>query len=249
MDVAYLVIGLIGSLAVPLCYPGLVSAEPLAVGRFSELSPSDQLPLNWEPLVFPNIKRQTTYTLIREKASTVIRADSDASASGLIHAIRIDANRYPILQWKWKINHVLDKGDLTRKQGDDYAARIYVAFVFEPTKVTWWERFKHNSADFFAGKELPGSALNYIWANKAPKETIADNPYAPSAKMIAVQSGCERCGQWVTEERNIVEDYSHAFGRQPPQIIGIAIMTDTDNTQEKVTAYYGDIILKSNGHR
>lgn len=245
---AYLLVGvmLIGAVVVPFYGPCPVFADSLAIGRFSQLTPSDQLPPNWEPLVFPNIERQTRYTLVRQSVGTVIRADSDGAASGLIHAIRIDANRYPILQWRWKINHVLEKGDLTRKQGDDYAARIYVAFVFEPQKASWWDRLKHSSAGFFAGKELPGSALNYIWANKAPKETIADNPYAPSAKMIAVQSGCKRCGQWITEERNIVEDYQRAFGRQPPQIIGIAIMTDTDNTQEKATAYYGDIVLKSN---
>jgi hypothetical protein len=59
--------------------------------------------------------------------------------------------------------------------------------------------------------------------------------------MVVVESGPERLQQWVRVERNIVEDYRKAFGEEPPTISGVAIMTDTDNTGESVTAYYGDI--------
>jgi hypothetical protein len=92
-------------------------------------------------------------------------------------------------------------------------------------------------------QELPGSALNYIWANKAAPDTIIPNPYAPEAMMVVLQSGNARKDQWIQEQRNIVEDYKRAFGKEPPEIIGIAIMTDTDNTGEETTSYYGDIIL------
>jgi hypothetical protein len=62
--------------------------------------------------------------------------------------------------------------------------------------------------------------------------------------MIAVESGESKVNQWVCEERNILEDYKKAFGENPSMISGIAIMTDTDNTGESATAYYGDIIFK-----
>jgi len=58
-----------------------------------------------------------------------------------------------------------------------------------------------------------------------------------------VESGVERVNQWVSEERNVYEDYKKAFGDEPPLISGVAIMTDTDNTGESATAYYGDIIF------
>jgi hypothetical protein len=59
--------------------------------------------------------------------------------------------------------------------------------------------------------------------------------------MIVVRSGAARVGAWVEEERNVYEDYRKAFGEDPPMIKGIAVMTDTDDTGESATAYYGDI--------
>jgi hypothetical protein len=64
--------------------------------------------------------------------------------------------------------------------------------------------------------------------------------------MIALQSGNARANQWIDEKRHIAEDYRRVFGREPPPVMGIAIMTDTDNTGESATAYYGDITLSRN---
>jgi hypothetical protein len=62
--------------------------------------------------------------------------------------------------------------------------------------------------------------------------------------MIVVESGADKLNQWITEERDILEDYRKAFGEDPPLISGVAIMTDTDNTGESAVAYYGDISFK-----
>ena len=70
------------------------------------------------------------------------------------------------------------------------------------------------------------------------------NPYAEQVKMIVVESGRSLVNQWVTEERNVYEDYRKAFGEEPPMVSGVAIMTDTDNTGESAIAYYGDIVFK-----
>ena len=64
--------------------------------------------------------------------------------------------------------------------------------------------------------------------------------------MIVVESGDSRLNQWIQEERNVYEDYKSAFGQEPPIISGVAIMTDSDNTGESATAFYGDIIFKKN---
>ena len=62
--------------------------------------------------------------------------------------------------------------------------------------------------------------------------------------MFVVESGSAKLNQWVNEERNVYEDYKKAFKEEPPMISGVAIMTDTDNTAESATTYYGDIIFK-----
>jgi hypothetical protein len=91
------------------------------------------------------------------------------------------------------------------------------------------------------GEQLPKGAINYIWANRLPRGESINNPYTKMAKMVAVESGSEKVGQWVSEERNVYRDYRALFGDEPPQITGIAIMTDTDKTRGKALAYYEGI--------
>jgi hypothetical protein len=90
----------------------------------------------------------------------------------------------------------------------------------------------------------PLDAINYIWESKAPVGTMVPNPYTDRVMMFVVESGSAKLNLWVNEERNVYEDYKKAFGEEPPMISGVAIMTDTDNTGESATAYYGDILFK-----
>ena len=133
---------------------------------------------------------------------------------------------------------------MTQKKGDDYPARIYVTFAYDPENVGFLERAKFKTAQLLYGEYPPMAALNYIWASKAVKGTVVPNPYTQRAMMIVVKSGDADKNKWFTEERNILEDYQKAFGTNPPRISGVAIMTDSDNTKESATTYYGDIVFK-----
>ena len=87
--------------------------------------------------------------------------------------------------------------------------------------------------------------INYIWANKLPKGQAVPNAYADKVIMLAVESGPSKTGQWVSEERNVYEDFKKLFGEEPPALGAVAIMTDTDNTDSHAVAYYGDITLSA----
>jgi len=71
------------------------------------------------------------------------------------------------------------------------------------------------------------------------------NSYTDRAMMFVVQGGSGKLRQWLTEERNVYEDYKNAFGEEPTMISGVAIMTDTDNTRESAVAWYGDIVFRN----
>ena len=223
-----------------------VEAEPvLKVGEFSAAAEGMALPAGWEPLVFPKITRHTRYTLVQDNGTRVIEAVSAASASGLIRRLEIDPRRFPVIAWRWKITAVLTKGDLTQKAGDDYPARIYVTFTYDPSKLGFIDRTKYKAARLFYGQYPPTGTITYVWANKAPVGTTAPNPYTDRVRMVVVESGAAKSGQWVDEERNVYNDYLEAFGQEPPLISGVALMTDTDNTGEEITAYYGDILFRA----
>jgi hypothetical protein len=217
----------------------------LEAGKFSAAEAGGSFPAGWKPLTFKNIDQHTAYTLVKDGDAVVVKAESQASASGLIREIKIDSKEYPVLQWRWKVRNILTKGDVRRKEGDDYPARIYVTFEYDPKKLSFLDRTKYGLVKAFYGQYPPLAALNYIWESQAPKGTLVPNPFTERAMMIVVESGAEKLNQWVTEERNIFEDYKKAFGEAPPMISGVAIMTDTDNTGESAVAYYGDIVFKS----
>lgn len=199
------------------------------------------LPRDWKPLTFPKISRHTTYKVEGESGRFWVKAESDASASALVREAKIDPKVYPVLRWRWKVENIIQKGDETKKEGDDYAARLYVNFFYNPKKASLWERTQYGVWYTIYGSYPPKGAINYIWANRLPRGETIDNAYTSKAKMVAVESGPEKVGQWVREERNIYNDYTALFGEEPPKAIGVAIMTDTDNTQEKAAAYYSDI--------
>lgn len=213
----------------------------IEAGMFSRAAAGDELPAEWQPLNFKDIASHTAYSLVEDSGITVVQALSQASSSGLTRKIAIDPHQYPLLSWRWKVANVYEKGDVTRKDGDDYPARIYITFAYDPNKVDFWERVKFNTIKFIYGEYPPINAINYIWESKSPPGLIIPNPYTERVKMIVIESGTEKVGQWVEEGRDIVLDYREAFGAEPPMISGIAIMTDSDNTRESATAWYGDI--------
>lgn len=167
---------------------------------------------------------QTKYTAAKKDNQTSVMAESKNSASGLFYEINYDPKKYPVLEWSWQIEEIIQAGDARHKKGDDYAARIYVVFP----NIFFWRT----------------KALNYIWANKLPKGEFCANAYTSNTVMIAVQSGNQRAGQWLTEQRNIIDDYQQAFGEAPPDVGAIAIMTDTDDTGDNARAWYGPIKIK-----
>jgi len=170
-----------------------------------------------------SFKGYTEYRIVEDAGEKVLQASCHATASGLVFETEYEPQEYPILTWRWKVGNIIAKGDSRTKAGDDYAARIYVVFphwFFPKTKT-----------------------LNYIWANRLPRETLQANVFTGNAMMIAVESGSERVGKWLTERRDIVADFRRAFGEDPPKVGAIAIMTDTDNTGETAIAWYGDILV------
>lgn len=168
-----------------------------------------------------SLEGKTVYQVTREDAEYCIKATSRASASALYYRIEYDTREYPILKWRWKVSRVLSKGDALKRDGDDYAARVFVVF---PSPVSW-----------------KGSVLVYVWASKLPKGQAVTNSHNSNFMMVAVESGSGGVGDWKEEQRNVYEDYRKYFGGEPPKAGAIAIMTDTDNTAEQATAWYGPI--------
>ena len=217
------------------------SPSVIEVADFSAEKTTTPLPTHWEPFYFKNIKRHTDYRLVEEDGQVVVKAVSDGSASGLKRKITIDPKEYPIVQWRWKVANILKKANIYEKQGDDYPARIYITFKDDSANLGFFEKTKYKIARMLYGEYLPQAAINYVWASSAPVGLVMANSYTDRVMMMVVESGAKNLNRWINEERDIYADYRNTFRKEPPMISGVAIMTDTDNTGESATAYYGDI--------
>jgi hypothetical protein len=196
---------------------GISHAADMVIGNFSAGNLD-----GWEPQTFRG-KSESKYSLSKDGERIVLRAYSRNSASGLIRKVKVIPEQYSVLRWSWKIDRPLKKEDGTRKEGDDYAARVYVVF---PGTFFWRTR-----------------AIVYVWSDKLAEGTAIRNPYTSNAVIVAAEAGRENAGKWVHEERNYYEDYRRLFGEYPPKLGAVAVMTDTDDTSDEATAWYGDIIL------
>jgi hypothetical protein len=218
-------------------------SDTLVVGDFSGAAP-DTLPVGWRGLNFPAKNAHTLYRVVPDaEHGRGIESHAIRSASGHNSTLSVDPREWPVLRWRWKTSRLVAGSDLTKKSGDDYPARIYVAFAHDPGRLSFLERAWYAAARLFYGEYPPQAGLNYVWDGKAPAGTIAPNAYTARVRMIVVESGPRRLGEWIAYERNIADDYRTAFGEEPPAVSGVAIMTDTDNTGESVTSWYGDITL------
>ena len=146
------------------------------------------MPDGWKPLTFKKIPKHTSYEVVKDGGVAIVKAVSEASASGLIKPVVIDPKEYPIVRWRWKIDNVLQHSDVALKEGDDFPARLYITFAYDPDKVSFGKKLKFKAGQALFG-DIPIAALNYIWETKTPVGTIVENAYTDFAQMIVVESG------------------------------------------------------------
>lgn len=164
----------------------------------------------------------THYEIAASDGRQALHAQSQASASGLYREVEIDLEETPYLNWRWRVPDVLEGLDETRQSGDDYVARVYV--VSSGGIALWRTR-----------------AINYVWSGSQPEGATWENAYADNVVMVAVASGDERTGRWVSHRRNVREDFKALHGFDPGTIEAVAVMTDTDDSGKDAEAWYGDI--------
>ncbi len=196
--------------------------RPLYVGKFSDGTLD-----GWESKTFDG---KTVYTFITdptsEKKRKILKASSHNTASGLFQELRIDLKKTPWIHWSWKTEQLFSNTDENKKSGDDFVARLYI--IIDGGIFFWNSR-----------------TLNYVWSSSHQTGETWPNPYTSRAIILAVESGNTKLGQWQHYKHNVREDFRRLIGKDIRYIDAIAIMTDSDDSGQKATTYYGDIFFTS----
>ena len=217
-------------------------AQP-AIAPFSAARPGAQLPEAWNERHARGAPPPRA-SLVDDGGTTILELDSDAAAGAIVHAASIDPTATPVLAWRWKVDRVVARGNLEAREGDDFAARVYVFFDLPLEALPFAARWKVRLARLIYGDGVPAAALCYVWDNSHPPGTTAWNAYTDRVRMVVLQSGDASAGRWVEERRDVASDFRAAFGAQwsgpTPRVSGIGAGSDTDQTGEHVVARFGD---------
>ena len=214
---------------------------PATTLSFSNTKPGIDLPSGWKVYAMSRHHRTAAMAIVRDGDDDVFSIDANHASGAIAHELDIPAAN--ILSWRWKVNHSVAKADLSKKSGDDFAARVYVFFDVPRTSLSWLQRMRLNLAGHAVGHAIPTSALCYVWDNRHPVGTIAPSAYSNLVRTIVVHSGDADAGTWQLQQRDLAADFRTAFGRAAPRVTGIALASDTDNTGGHVKAWFGDLTL------
>ena len=222
----------------------LASLAAQAQDIFSKLSPGQAMPKDFRMVSYPNVK-PNQFALVLDEGKTVLKVDSSNSAGSMAVPIALLGGQTgTTLQWRWKVDRLLEKADMDEKLADDHSARLYVFFDVPLESLSFADRTKIRLASSVAGVDVPTAALCYVWDNKHRVGYSAWSPFTQRLRKIVLQSGPDSMGQWRFESRDVAADFKRAFGFDAPAVTGISVGNDTDNTDDRVTAWFGDVGFK-----
>ncbi len=196
----------------------------------------------WQPLHFPRVSAHTVYDVVPANGSPVLRARSECSASALVLDLTdVNLVQTPRLRWRWRVETGLQIENERQREGDDFAARVYVMFPADPDRTPLWDRLRRRVVRRLYGREPPGHAINYVWASAAEPGSSWRSPYAEDAHLVALRRGESRV--WRVENVDLAADYQRLVGEPPMAPMAIAVMSDSDDSCQQTTAYFADFRL------
>lgn len=214
-----------------------------AIVPFSASRPGSALPAPWSERHVGRAPAPAV-ALVDDAGGTVLQMTSEGSAGAVIHPASVDAATTPALAWRWKVDRVVARARYESRDGDDFAARVYVFFDFPLEALPFATRWKVRLARLVYGEGVPAAALCYVWDNTHAPGSTAWNAYTDRVRLVVLESGGGKAGQWVDERRDVAADFRAAFGAQlagpVPRVTGIGAGVDTDQTGERVVTRFGD---------
>jgi Protein of unknown function (DUF3047) len=201
---------------------------------------------SWQHRAFPG-KKQTDYRAAFHDGRNAVHSESSAAASMLRQTLRVEAADLGHVAFSWKVPALIATADLMQPDSSDSPVRLVLAFEGDRAKFSAKNAMVSELALALTGEPLPYATLMYVWGTHHLPESIIPSHRTDRIRKLVVESGAEHLGRWLDYERDIKADFEKAFGEAPGALVGIGIMTDTDNTRGRAQAWYGPVSLLAKG--
>lgn len=226
-----------GLLAVALTLAGCGHAPPPSE---AEAPQSLRWTEGWQPFALPG-KAKTLYTGQLVDHRWVLHAKAERSASMYRRSLRIEPEQLHKVSFSWKVHSMLDEADVRESETEDAVVRVLLAFDGDSARLSPRTRLMFDLMQSLSGEAPPFATLMYVWDRRAEIDSLVLNKRSDRIRKIVLESGPQHLGQWRNYVRDIRADYRRAYGEDPGALIGVAVMTDGDNTQARAEAWYGEI--------
>jgi Protein of unknown function (DUF3047) len=166
------------------------------------------------------------FTAVGDGVERVLRLRSHGDNSTISKEIRVDVKEFPLLVWRWKVVTLPAGGDCRRRATDDEAAQVYVSFPRFP-------------------KEMRSRIIGYVWDTQAPAGTVVRSESSALVTYVVVRSGAAEAGRWLSETRNVYDDYKLIYGEAPTETTGaVSVAIDSNDTRTSAESYIGAIAFR-----
>ena len=240
MGLAALAAALAGCATVPPPAPD-IAASPwgqvsLGPARAVSVRPS------WTHYPLPG-KTPTEFHYERSDGREAIMATAKSAASMLRQPLRIEPGDLGGVRFSWKVPELMAEADLARRDRADSPVRVILAFEGDRSRLSARDRATGELVRALTGEEMPYATLMYVWCNQRAPGSVIHSTRSGRIRKLVVESGARNLNRWLDYERDIRADYRLAFGEEPGALVGVAIMTDSDNTHSTARAWYGPLEL------
>ena len=196
----------------------------------------------WQHYRLPG-KQASKYTFARLQGRDAMAVTATSSASLLRQKLRIEPQDLAQIKFSWKVPELIAMADLAVRENADSPVRIVLVFEGDRSKLSAKNAMLSELAHTMTGEPLPYATLMYVWCNTRAPGTVITSTRSDRIRKMVVESGTNNINMWMDYERNIRADYEKAFGEAPGALVGIGIMTDSDNTRTTTRAWYGQVKL------
>jgi hypothetical protein len=166
------------------------------------------------------------FRIVAESPVKVLHLKSDKDGSTISKELKVDVKQYPYLTWRWKAVVLPKGGDSRAAATDDQACQVYVTFPRFPTAVR-------------------SRVIGYVWDTTAPAGTVVTSPKTSTVTYVVLRSGAAEVGRWLTETRNVLEDFRAIHKEAPSEEVGaVSISIDSNDVKDRAECFVGAITFR-----
>jgi hypothetical protein len=187
----------------------------LLIENFTGANSYNGLPLGWRS----SRNDCSMFKVLSEKDDCFVRLIAKNKCTSFGKTVDFSTDSLPFLVWKWRVFTLPEGGCENKRESNDSGAGVYV---------------------IFKGKFKLNKVIKYVWSTTLPVGTTLDSPYNSNTKIVVLQSGKDNMEKWIKQKVNIRNDFIRLFKFEPPPVVGVAILSDSDNTSSCAVADYDD---------